>query len=111
MVALFVFTLDFFGGWVGGLSKKSFTRQMKISSIYVALLLKDKANHVTFNHTNPNFNDHEKKSFLKTMWEKEKNAGNQHFSPFSTMSCTLSNTNLNFSLTFILSSVIALNVD
>ena len=36
----------------------------------------------------PTFNDPEKEAFLKKMWEKEKNAGNQHFLLF--LQCFLS---------------------
>ena len=42
---------------------------------------------------------------------KGENAGNYHFSPFPTMFSTLSKTNINFSVTFILSSAKAFNLD
>ena len=49
-----------------------------------------------------------KKKFKNTLGKGE-NAGNQHFSPFPTMSSTLLKPNFNCSFTFILLSANALN--
>ena len=58
----------------------------------------------------PTFNDLQYEGLSKTMWEKEKNAGNLHFLLFP--QCFLpSHKNLNVKSAFILSSANALILD
>ena len=65
---------------------------------------------LTLYHTIPTFNDPEKEG-LENIKGKRENAGYQHFSPFPTITFTLAQTKFNFSVTFILSSPNAFNLD
>ena len=66
----------------------------------------------TLLHTIPTFNDTEKEGLENHGGlRKRENAGYQHFSPFPTIISTIAKTNFNFSVTFILSSPNAFNLD
>ena len=73
-------------------------------------IIKDRNCSSTLYHAISTSNDSKKESLLKTLWEKEEML-EPAFSPFPTTFSAFPKTNFNISVTFILSSVNAFNLD